>query len=58
MPNEMVDFPKFSNICNFAVNIGIIVIKVKKQRWSPTPVDILVGISIPIIHHDPYQLQN
>ena len=25
-------------------SIGIIVIKVRKQRWSPTPADILVGL--------------
>jgi len=31
---------KFSNL----QSIGIIVIKVKKQGWSPTPADILVGI--------------
>ena len=33
-------------ICNFAVNIGIIVIKSKETRGggSPTPTDILVAI--------------
>ena len=25
-------------------SIGIIVIKVRKQGWSPTPADIIVGI--------------
>jgi len=40
----MMQYHKYMEKLVISQSIGIIVIKVRKQGWSPTPVDILVGI--------------